>query len=336
MQNSLGLNPYTRWFEIVFEYSRRNFTKDTDILPALGGIARAFSDITKDKYCAGMWETELIQSLCWWRQGLTIGKGRIYEPTNMDFTKPTTYRAPSWSWAGINGGRVAMYNSAIDSGLPVKNIATLIKAHLEPVDKDPFGQLRSGYLCIKGSIFDLGDLGSEYWRNISLSWDDFKRMTPNSGLSSTTPQPYPFLHAVARRHLNEGTNGTFEFEQQHISHSDQRFAAFLLAHCEGLSEEDAEIEEEAMKGEAKLLLLESTGTKAEYRRIGIITLNRPWELSIIEPSIHRIETKKWKEISEDQWERYEKINPKPADTLEAKAWIEVTKYAPRRTIIRII
>src|ERR1700732_3788971 len=115
MANSLNLNPYSRWHEIIFEYSRRNYAKDTDILPALGGIARAFADITKDKYCAGMWESELLQSLCWWRQGVLLDKSkkRLYGPSNMDFTRPTAYRAPSWSWAGINGGRVTMSNIAI-------------------------------------------------------------------------------------------------------------------------------------------------------------------------------------------------------------------------------
>lgn len=246
-----------------------------------------------------MWESEFLQSLCWWRQGLIIDKEKLYEPVNMDLTKPTAYRAPSWSWASINGGRVAMHNNVISNTIPIQNIATPIKVYLEPVGKDPFGQLRSGYLRIKGSMFELGDLWTEYWRTVSPSWEQFKVMSSKNRAPLST-YLYPSLHAIARQHLNKG-NGTFEFEQQYISHVGQRFVAFLIAYTEGLSENDVENEREPMKGAANLLLLESTGIRDdEYRRIGVITLTRPWELSIVDPSIHRIETRKWKEISEDQ------------------------------------
>ncbi|KAH8819834.1 heterokaryon incompatibility protein-domain-containing protein [Xylogone sp. PMI_703] len=340
IQESLGLNPYTRWFEIVFDYSRRNFTKDTDILPALGGVARAFADITKDSYCAGMWESELIQSLCWWRQGLTTGKSRLYEPTNMNFTKPTAYRAPSWSWAGINGGRVTMFNFAVDDKLQIQNIATVIKVHLEPVGQDPYGQLKSGYLRIKGSLFDLGNLYTEYWRSLVPSWENFKHVRTKDLPSYKEMCSYQSLRGFVLQRLNQGGNGTFEFEQQHISHPNQKFGAFVIVHTEGLADEDITNEQEDMKGSVTLLLLESTGTNCEeYRRIGVITLNRPWELSVVESSIHRVYTRHWKELSKDQWEKFGDIvkSRKLVRTvLEAKAWIEVAKNPPKKATIRII
>lgn len=339
MQDSLQVNPYTRWFEIIFEYSRRNYTKDTDILPALGGVARAFADITKDKYCAGMWESELLQSLCWWRQGVPIAKSKtLYEPSNMDFTKPTAYRAPSWSWAGINGGRVTMYNSAIEDGIPIKNIATPVKIHLEPLDGgDEFGQLQSGYLTIKGPLFPLGDLWAEYWQNMSPSWEEFKKMPKINPVNSESCR-FPALNSFTLQLLNKGANETFEFEQQHAACPNQRFAAFLIAQTEGIPEEDRGNEKESMKGAANLLLLESTGSKDdEYRRVGVIVLRRPSELSIIEPESHRTETTKWKEIGDEQWRRFKEEVKRPAvDVLEAKAWIEVAKRSPKRTTIRIV
>lgn len=340
MQDYLHVNPYTRWFEIIFEYSRRNYTKDTDILPALGGVARAFADITKDRYCAGMWEFELLQSLCWWRQGVLLdrSKKRLYEPTNMDFTKPTTYRAPSWSWAGVNGGRVAMYNSAIDDGIPIQNIATPIKVNLEPLKGgDEFGQLQSGYLTIKGSLFALGDLWAEYWRNVSPSWEEYKKLPASVAVNPDTCK-YPALHVFAMERLNKGANETFEFEQQHIPHSNQRFAALLIAQTEGIPEEDKDNEREAMKGAANLLLLESTSSKDdEYRRIGVIVLRRPIQLYVIAPETHRTETKKWKHLGEEDWKRFEmEVKTPTYDVLESKAWIEVAKQSPKRTTIRIV
>lgn len=336
MQNYLSVNPYTRWYEIILEYSRRNYSHDTDILPALGGVARAFADITKDKYCAGMWESEIVQSLCWWRQGVQLdgAKKRLYGPPNMDFTKPTAYRAPSWSWAAINGGRVAMY-SIIEHQIPIQNIATPVIISLEPLGEDLYGQLKSGFLTIKGSLFPMGDLGAEYWKTVSPSWEEYKSL-PKWKVNSDTYK-YPALHAFALQLLNKGANATFEFEQQHIPHLDQTFAAFLIAQTEGLPTEEKNNENESMKGTANLLLLESTGTKDEYRRIGVFTLRRPVELFFVVPETFRTETKKWIDFGDEQWEMFEKKVKKPAiGALEAKAWIEIVKLCPKRTTIQIV
>jgi hypothetical protein len=340
MQDSLAVNPYTRWFEIIFEYTRRNFTKYGDTLPALGGIARAFATITKDKYCAGMWESELLQCLCWFRNArLLEDKKRLYEPSNMDFSKPTEYRAPSWSWASINGGRVTMYNTSIDGTTPLINIATPVKIHLEPLDGDPYGQLRSGYLTIKGSLFSLGDLQVNYWRNISTSWEQYGTMPKNSQFDSETCAN-PGLHAYAMQQLNKGGHETFEFEQQHNSHPNQRFATFVIAITEGVQDRYIGNEQEALAGTAHLLLLETTGSGSdEYRRIGRIVLRRPTELSVIAPEVYRTETKKWRVIEEEDWRRFDKdfrTSTSILDELEAKAWIEVAKVPPKRTTIRIV
>jgi hypothetical protein len=339
MENSLNLNPYSRWHEIIFEYSRRNYAKDTDILPALGGIARAYADITKDKYCAGMWESELLQSLCWWRQGVLLDKSkkRLYGPSNMDFTRPTAYRAPSWSWAGINGGRVTMSNIAISDDIPIKNIATPVKIYLEPLAEDLYGQLKSGYLTIKGSLFPLGDLSVEYWRNISPSWETYKSLPKSNKVDSETCK-YPALHAFTVQLLNGRSNATFEFEQQHTSHPNQRFAAFLIALTEGVSEEDKNEGIESMTGAANLLLLESIDSKdGEYRRIGVAVVRRPGELSVIVPETRITETNKWKDLGDEHWKRFENEVCMPIiEALEAKAWIEVAKHSPKRTTIRIM
>jgi len=37
-EDFLGVNPYYRWAEIVFEFSKRRLTSDTDVLPALSYV----------------------------------------------------------------------------------------------------------------------------------------------------------------------------------------------------------------------------------------------------------------------------------------------------------
>lgn len=232
-----------------------------------------------------------------------------------------------------------MYNSAIEDGIPIKNVATPVKIHLEPFEGgDEFGQLKSGYLSIKGSLFSLADLYAEYWRSLSPTWERETYRAPSTAITSQAKScKYPAMHTFAIQLLNKGGNETFEFEQQHVPHPNQQFAAFLIAQTEGMPEEDKDNEKEAMKGAANLLLLESTGSADEYRRIGAIVLRRPMQLSVIRPETHRTETKKWKELSEEDWKRFEEeVKMRTVDTVEAKAWIEVSKQAPKRTTIRIV
>ena len=340
MQQYLDVDPYGRWFDIVYQYSQRKFTKDTDMLPALGGVARAFADITRDKYCCGMWEDQLLQELCWFRLAFAYDE-KTSRHMQTEFEKPTAYRAPSWSWASINGGRVMMTSLPIPVDIPVQSLATVVEIFLEPLDKDPFGELKSGHLRIKGSVFELGDLWHVYWRKVAPSREAYQLLpqkTDNSYdcLGTGTGQ-FPFLRAFAIQYLNSA-NGTFEFDQQHVAHPEQQYAAFLIAHCEGYMLDDAPNEAKMMSGTAEFLLLESTGNKDdEYRRIGRLSLRRPWELGIIDRTIDNIKTSKWRTFSNEDWSEFDRQIQRPAvSSLESKAWIEVAKQSYKRIKICII
>ncbi|KAI2622161.1 heterokaryon incompatibility protein-domain-containing protein [Hypomontagnella submonticulosa] len=80
-----------RWMKLVEEYSKRNLTKSMDKLIAVYGLAGELRRRTTDKYCAGMWMESLHFSLAWKAQ--FVGA----------FKRPETYRAPSWSWASVDG-----------------------------------------------------------------------------------------------------------------------------------------------------------------------------------------------------------------------------------------
>jgi hypothetical protein len=75
---------------LIEEYSRRELTVETDKLPAIAGLAGTFQEATDGTYLAGLWKEDLINGLLW------IADGR-------DSTPISTYTAPSWSWASING-----------------------------------------------------------------------------------------------------------------------------------------------------------------------------------------------------------------------------------------
>jgi hypothetical protein len=104
-----------------------------------------------------------------------------YRPDNFDLRKPNNgeleiYRAPTWSWASFHGGRVWMEVNTINGSVPMQNIASIVKVHINPADVGPFGKIESAYLDIKGSLFPLGDLQQRYWKYTTKVWNPCLRM----------------------------------------------------------------------------------------------------------------------------------------------------------------
>jgi hypothetical protein len=82
------------WYKIIEEYTRRHLTQPMDKLIACSGLAQNYRDENRlhdDDYVAGVWISQLPHALCW-----TTPK---YKWTY----RPQMYRAPSWSWASIEG-----------------------------------------------------------------------------------------------------------------------------------------------------------------------------------------------------------------------------------------
>jgi len=55
-----------KWNDLVSDYSKLEITYDRDRLPALAGLAERMQRLRKDNYVAGLWENDLLKSLCWW------------------------------------------------------------------------------------------------------------------------------------------------------------------------------------------------------------------------------------------------------------------------------
>jgi hypothetical protein len=85
-----------RWRAVVSEYSALQLTDRSDRLPAIHGIAMQFAAHRWDRYLLGIWESTWIQNLLW------------YCPSQNP--KPPGRRAPSWSWASVDGA--VSYHSA--------------------------------------------------------------------------------------------------------------------------------------------------------------------------------------------------------------------------------
>jgi Heterokaryon incompatibility protein (HET) len=122
-----------RWNDLVQDYSERKLTKESDKLPALSGLARLFQERYGDQYLAGLWKSHLIEDLCW----------QCFGATN---TRPNKYRAPSWSWASVNG-----LLSITEIG-GWADLAEVLDVQVEVKGENPYGEVNSGDLTLRTAL----------------------------------------------------------------------------------------------------------------------------------------------------------------------------------------
>ncbi|XXG99278.1 hypothetical protein Hte_005615 [Hypoxylon texense] len=97
-QDRLRAQMLTLWYkEILPDYTDRSLTYPTDVFAAIGSIAQLAQNSIRSRYLAGIWEADLPRGLLW---KATFG-WRSERPTDKDGIP--VIRAPSWSWASIQG-----------------------------------------------------------------------------------------------------------------------------------------------------------------------------------------------------------------------------------------
>lgn len=85
----MGEEAFKQWNHLLQTYSACKLTNTDDRLTAMSGVAALFSTHTGDEYLAGLWRSRLVECLNW----------VVTSPV----AAPTRFRAPSWSWAAVNG-----------------------------------------------------------------------------------------------------------------------------------------------------------------------------------------------------------------------------------------
>lgn len=130
------------WHELVSDYARRNLTMAKDKLPAISAVAKwlCARDAPTDEYLAGLWLSRLPADLMWFNE--------LYFPaTTSQVIKPSSYRAPSWSWASLDCKRLKWYNIGCEA---VE--AKVISHKLQYRGDDPFAEVQGGYLDIDALV----------------------------------------------------------------------------------------------------------------------------------------------------------------------------------------
>ncbi|KUJ23878.1 HET-domain-containing protein [Mollisia scopiformis] len=99
-----------RWQVLVTDYSARDLSFSTDKLPALSGLAQAFqAQLQDDEYLGGLWRSSLLDDLLWIHRPVDVGRRTVQG-------RPSEYRAPSWSWASVDGNVRWLYADANPQG----------------------------------------------------------------------------------------------------------------------------------------------------------------------------------------------------------------------------
>ncbi|KAJ4377204.1 hypothetical protein N0V83_000027 [Neocucurbitaria cava] len=135
---------YHVWYSVVEQYSTRELTFESDKLPALAGIASRVRAITHDQYLAGHWRRELERSLFWHMET---------EPNTGTPARVKKYRAPSWSWASVNGLTSFSFADLAEYCDKPASIEVL-EASTQVEGGNPFGCVSSAKLIIKASILE--------------------------------------------------------------------------------------------------------------------------------------------------------------------------------------
>ena len=137
------------WEFILQAYCGRNLSRASDKLPALAGIAKHFAMRTGDTYLAGLWKSKLLYHLLWARDS-HFGSW-VY--TAADVARPRDpIRAPSWSWASVDGNVRIPYSRA-SSGHTVRFDAEVVDCTVELLHPDyPFGEIKGGILTLKARL----------------------------------------------------------------------------------------------------------------------------------------------------------------------------------------
>jgi hypothetical protein len=138
---------YDAWDHLSTSYSRCGLTVPSDKMVACSGIARSYQKLLpSDRYVAGFWLSQLPLALCW-----SIAEGRGH--------RPSSYRAPSWSWASIDGP-IDTFASASKSydAEETKTLCRLVDVVTYPGSSDPMGPLVGGCISLKARVTEIGSV----------------------------------------------------------------------------------------------------------------------------------------------------------------------------------
>jgi hypothetical protein len=143
------------WLVLRGEYSRRKLSCAQDKLIAIAALASELAGVY-GKYLAGLWDRDLFMDLQWRRPDAD------YDPSTTShqlpgwhmrrLPRPTQYRAPSWSWASIDGEVTDAFEDEEEITTDTLDFR-IISCSVQPTIRDyEFGGIQSASLIVEGRL----------------------------------------------------------------------------------------------------------------------------------------------------------------------------------------
>ncbi|KAK4496483.1 hypothetical protein PRZ48_012463 [Zasmidium cellare] len=130
---------YQTWDRLVDAYSQCSLTKPGDKLVALAGIAKVFSSFAKTRYVAGLWREDLENGLLW---SVNFSQHEVDHPSR----RSKVYRAPSWTWASVDGSVWSM------SFMPERETWEVLDVSLDLASEDEMSPIKTAHLLLKCDV----------------------------------------------------------------------------------------------------------------------------------------------------------------------------------------
>lgn len=183
------------WRRVVASYTRRGLGFAGDKLPAVAALAEAFTKIAADrgrrwKYLAGL-QVDVGEEGDGGGGDDNLDEGRRkkmwaaalmwHSASWQDCTRPVAYRAPSWSWAAVEG-RVDLKGEVWQG--PISGHVAIRVDDYGVVPKDaraPFGMVASGFILLQAKLIALHatiDLGVDASIKGDDDWEPPLKTTP--------------------------------------------------------------------------------------------------------------------------------------------------------------
>jgi hypothetical protein len=136
---------------MIEDYTSRSLSVESDRFPALSGVAKAVANFEGDLYIAGLWLSDIERGLLWSPVGAC--------------TRPAEWRAPSWSWASVNG-TVTYEDIGGHFLLNRRKLAQVVfrEVQIKPAGVDSFGALESGGIELEVPLVYFGPTPKVYER----------------------------------------------------------------------------------------------------------------------------------------------------------------------------
>jgi hypothetical protein len=122
------------WQRALSSYTGCGLTKSSDKLIALAGIATELGPKLSNEYVAGLWKQYMATEMLWYVDVGTISRRQV------------TYRAPSFSWASVDGAVVP----GVWQGENV--LVEVLEASTQAELFSPFGPVEGGFVRLRGTL----------------------------------------------------------------------------------------------------------------------------------------------------------------------------------------